>query len=133
MTPQVQRRLVRALKEGNWRGVACAWAGIGQRTLRDWMGEGKEHPAGPYGALRRAVLEAEKSAEMRCVRLVMAAARLDARHAEWWLERKAKARWGRTERKPSASGDGDPSGLTTDDLIARVRQLLAAQPAPGLQ
>lgn len=95
MTPEVQEKILSALRAGNFRGVACAYAGIGQRTLREWMQFGEAKPKSRFGAFRRQVVEAEKSAEMRMVALVMKAATSDARHAEWWLERKANARWGR--------------------------------------
>ena len=48
-----------------------------------------------YEEFWQALLEAKQSAEINMVGLVMKAARDDAKHAEWWLERKFAQRWGR--------------------------------------
>lgn len=95
MTPEVQDKILTALRAGNFRQVAAQYAGISQRTLREWMQQGERRPKSAHGRFRRQLIEAEKSAEMRMVAMVMKAATGDARHAEWWLERKANARWGR--------------------------------------
>jgi hypothetical protein len=44
---------------------------------------------------------------MRCVALVMKAAAEDARHAEWWLERKYPQRWGRKQRHEITGKNGE--------------------------
>lgn len=118
LAPEVQEKILTALRAGNWRGVACTWAGIAQRTFREWMAHGKAHPESAHGAFRRQVLEAEKSAEMRMVALVMKAAVGDARHAEWWLERKANPRWGRRDKLEHAGAGGGPLEVVVRVLAA---------------
>ena len=98
LTPEVQERLLTALRAGNFRGPSAFYAGIGDKTLSTWMKEGKQNPEGPFGALRRAVLEAENGAEIANVAHIAKAATKDWKAAAWWLERKAHERFGRRDR-----------------------------------
>jgi hypothetical protein len=127
LTPEAMEKLIGALRAGNFRGPAAFYAGIGERTLATWMREGKERPAGPYGALRQAVLEAERGAEIANVaHIAKAAQKGDWKAAAWWLERKANERWGRPERKPPPATD-DVSKMSDAELRARVRELMAQE------
>ena len=107
LTSEVADKICQALKAGNWREVAAQWAGIGERTFREWMAKGEDDPDGIHGDFRRRVLEAEQQAEIRMVALVMKAAENDPRHAEWWLERKNPGRWGRQVHEVQGK-DGGP-------------------------
>ena len=97
LTPEVADKICQAIAGGNYREVAAAWAGIGERTLREWMQRG-ESPRSRYHDFRRRVLEAEQAAEIRAVGLIMAKAATDPVHAQWWLQRKHPERWGRQDR-----------------------------------
>lgn len=130
LSVEVVDKLCQALSAGNYRQVAAEWAGISQSTLREWMRLGKEQKKGPYRDFRRRVLEAEKAAEIRAVGLVMQAAKDDARHAEWWLERKFNERWGRKDTT-KLSGGKQPirieakrieEVLTEEQLVALAKQ-----------
>lgn len=94
LTPEVQAKIVEAIRGGNYREVAAEWAGIGERTFQTWMAGQK--PA--HLEFQRAVIEAERAAEIRAVALIMKAAANDPKHAEWWLERKFHDRWGRKDK-----------------------------------
>jgi hypothetical protein len=107
LTSEVADRIISSIKSGNFRNTAARWAGIGERTMRDWMTRGEAHPKSPFGSFRRRVMEAEKAAEMRCVAIVMKAAANDAKHAEWWLERKYPQRWGRKQRHEITGKNGE--------------------------
>ena len=93
LTADVQARLCEALRGGNYRETAALWAGITPETLARWM----QKKGDRYDALRQAVQEAERAAEVRAVALVMKAAAEDPNHAKWWLERKYPERWGRRD------------------------------------
>jgi len=127
LTPEVADKICQAIAGGNYREVAAAWAGIGERTLREWMQRG-ESPRSRYHDFRRRVLEAEQAAEIRAVGLIMASAAKDPKHAQWWLQRKHPERWGRKDRlQAEISGPGggpvemetkfDFSHLTDDELL----------------
>lgn len=128
VTPEAIEKLCQALSAGNWRRVAAEWAGMSYRVFSEWMQRGKRQARGKYRNFRRQVLEAEKRAEIRAVGIVMQAAQQDARHAEWWLERKLPMRWGR--RMPQAielSGHrGAPlnlfAGMTADQLMELAKR-----------
>ena len=133
LTPEVEERIVSSIKSGNFRNTAAKWAGIDERTLRRWMRAGSKSRKGPFKDFVRRVLEAEKAAEMRCVALVMKAASGDAKHAEWWLERKYPQRWGRKERHEVTGKNGgallhQAEGLDPVEALAdpQLRELLDA-------
>jgi hypothetical protein len=106
LNDEVSDRIISSIKAGNFRNTAALWAGVGDRTMRDWMVRGERKPKSPFGSFRRRVMEAEKAAEMRAVALIMKAAAGDAKHAEWWLERKYPQRWGRRQRHEITGKNG---------------------------
>lgn len=96
LTPEVEEKIVLALRGGNFRQVASGFAGVPYRTFSRWMRQARMEPDGPFGNFGHRVIEAERSAEIGMVAVIVGAARAgDARHAEWWLERKSPARWSR--------------------------------------
>lgn len=99
LTPEVQAKICSALKAGNFRTVAAEWAGVPERVFFEWMKKGKDNPESAYAEFRRAVIEAEKQAEIRAVTLIMKAAENDPKHAQWWLSHRFPARWADQERK----------------------------------
>lgn len=130
MTAEAVERLLQALRAGNFRNVAVEWAGVGERTFREWMAKGGEQKAGKFRDFRRRVMEAEQAAEIRAVGLLMKAAENDAKHAAWWLERKFPERWGRRDRHEVTGAGGGPlqteaavSGLTTAELRKLARAI----------
>jgi hypothetical protein len=127
MKPEAVDRLLKALAAGNWRGVACEWAGIGERTFREWMSKGEGQKVGRFRDFRRRVLEAEQSAEIRAVGLVMKAAEADARHAEWFLERKFPERWGRKDRHELTGAGGGTVQTASLEQLSREELLAIAR------
>jgi hypothetical protein len=99
LTPEITKKICDAVSGGNFRYVAARWAGVPIRTLRWWCAQGRKAKKGPMRDFLHALLEAEKAAEIRAVALVMKAAAKDAKHAEWWLERKYPKRWGRKDNQ----------------------------------
>lgn len=79
--------------------MAAQWAGIPARTFHRWCRRGKDEESGPYYELWQLILEAERTAEITMVGVVIEAAKGDARHAQWWLERKFPQRWGNNTRE----------------------------------
>jgi transposase len=108
LTPEVAERLLLALRGGNYRKVACDYAGISQRTLRYWLQLGRERPKSRYAEFRRQVITAEREAEMAMVGTILRAAKDDPKHAEWWLARKYPDRWAKREEHRIAGPGGGP-------------------------
>ena len=127
LTPELQTKVVQAISGGNYREVAAQWAGVPADTLTRWMSRPRE----PYVSFRRAVLEAERAAEIRAVALVMQAAAADPKHAEWWLERKFHERWGRKDRMELAGKDGGPIQLEAVQREAESVRSRILRLAPG--
>lgn len=94
LTPELQEEICQYLADGHFREVAAQAAGIAYRTLAHWCRLGKSGEA-PYAEFLHAVQKAEQRAELAMLKLVMRAAEGDAKHAEWFLERKYPERWGR--------------------------------------
>lgn len=94
-TKEETSRIVNALLEGNYREVACQMGPVPYRTFNQWLAKGKKStdPKCPYSQFLQAVLDAERMAEMEMVELVRKAAKIDAKHAQWYLERKFPERW----------------------------------------
>lgn len=110
LTPEVQKRIVDALRGGNFRETAAKWAGVSPGVVSQWMSRKGE----PYESFQRAVDDAEQGAEVRSVALIMKAAAEDPKHAQWWLERKFPERWGRKERYTVTGPGGGPLAVAID-------------------
>jgi len=128
LTVEMTDRLCQALSAGNYRTPAAEWAGIAFSTFCEWMRRGKAQKVGEYRDFRRRVLEAEKAAEIRAVGLVMAAAKDDAKHAEWWLERKFHERWGRKDTTRLEAGK-TPVQLEVSGEVTETVKLAPIDPA----
>ncbi len=99
LTPETREKILAALRGGNYRHVAVAWAGIDYTTFARWLRESKADPDGPHGAFHQEVQEAETAAEIGMVAGLVKAGRDDPSHWKWWLERKFPDRWGRETRR----------------------------------
>lgn len=94
------------------------------------MRQGTETPNSPQGYFCRAVIAAEKEAEIRAVALIMRAAAQDPKHAQWWLTHRWPERWGEKTRIKSELTGADgadliPSPLkeaTTEELRKLLRR-----------
>lgn len=106
-------------EKGHFREVACRKLHVNYATFRRWMSLGKKYPDGIYATLRSTVHEAEADAENAMLDLVLGQARIDAKHAEWYLERKFPQRWGR--------GRGEFSRMMKE--FAELKKLMAERDA----
>lgn len=108
ISPELQKQIVEVLEEGNYREVAADCVGVPATTISKWMRKGKLYPNGVYGTFRQAVLKAEREAERRCVRALIAAGSEDWKANAWYLERKFRDRWGKTEKVELTGAKGGP-------------------------
>lgn len=95
LTPWVHERIVALLREGNFRDVAAAAAGVPPHRLRWWLMRGERAAPGdePYVRFADDVAAAEALTEARDVALVSKAATDDWKAAAWRLERASPSRW----------------------------------------
>jgi hypothetical protein len=129
LNDEVQRIICEALANGNFRSVAAASAGVPLRTFHEWMKKGEEETDERCIQFRRAVIQAEKNAEIRAVQMIMAKAAEDPKHAQWWLAHRFPERWaeryrGRIEH---TGKNGGPIQVTDarDKLIEKLSSVLA--------
>lgn len=123
----VRDRLAQSLAAGNYREVACEYAGIGVSTFYRWMERGEaDHEADkatPEREVWEAVKKAEADAENRNVALIARAAGDGTwQAAAWMLERKRPDRWGRRDAmKVEHSGSvGHDISRVPDDELERI-------------
>ena len=107
LTPEVQKRLVKAIKAGNYYEAACGFAGIHYSTFREWMIKGEKATSGKFREFYEAIKKAENEAEVRMV------AQWQQHMPENWqaiatfLERRYPDRWGRNRLDVNMKHSGD--------------------------
>jgi len=94
LTPDVEERILHAIKLGASRADAAQFAGVGERTLREWLRLGAEEVEGPHARLRARVLEAEGHVKVTLVGSVLKAAMKDWRAALALLQCRHPAEYG---------------------------------------
>ncbi len=95
LTPEVQKRLVKAIKAGNYYEAACGFAGIHYSTFRKWMQKGEKAKSGKYREFFEAITHAEYQAEVRMVAQWQQHMPEDYRAIRDFLERRYPDRWGK--------------------------------------
>lgn len=126
-------RLLDALRSGNYRGPACAAAGVDPSTLRAWLRRGRADLAEGVTDSREAVIlqrvaEAEAVAEVGAVEALRAGfddwraalAFLQARHPDRWARGRApEAPEGAPIDRRKVLEDPEAARMA-EDLLARV-------------
>ena len=95
LTPEVQQKIVTAIRAGNSPQDAAVYAANTERTFDRWIARGEKAPAGPYPRFWEAVKAAESEAEVRAVAIIQQSMPANWRAAMTYLERKYPRRWGR--------------------------------------
>jgi hypothetical protein len=120
--------IVKALRAGNYRGVAAKLAGLAPSTLHGWLSDANENPDSLYWDLRCDVEQAEAEFEADMVEIVKDAA-LSGKPNTWQaamtiLERKDPSRWGRSDTLRVEGGD-TPITVATLHLLQNPEQMAA--------
>jgi hypothetical protein len=97
LTPELQRRIVKAVRCGNYGETAAASEGVDRATYYRWMERGAAGED-PFRDFCDAVTRARAIAERRMVNVVRTDATQNAESARWYLERSASDRWGRRDK-----------------------------------
>jgi hypothetical protein len=95
LTPEVQKKIVDAIRAGNYMETAAAYAGISKDTFYRWLRRGARARNGIYKNFHDAVEKALAESEVRDVMIIANAAATDWKAAAWRLERKFPERWGK--------------------------------------
>ena len=110
LTPDVQERIVQALRAGNYADAAVRSAGIATSTFYRWLERGEDETTGIYREFRDAVRLAEAEAEVHAVAVIRRAMPDDWRAAMTYLERRHPDRWRRRQTTEVTGVDGGPAG-----------------------
>ena len=98
LTPAVQKKIIEAIRNGNYYNAACAYAGIQYQTFWEWMKRGEKAKSGKHFQFFQEVKKAEAEAEARIVALWQSKIPKDWRAAQVFLERRYPDRWSRKEK-----------------------------------
>lgn len=110
LNDEVQKKIVDALKDGNYADISARAAGIDPRTYHRWMERGQNDENAdedtPFREFRRQVLEASATAETEAVGLLRKGMGDDWRAVMPWLQARFPDRWRpRDDKKVEISGE----------------------------
>lgn len=110
ISEEIIDRIVTAVRGGNYLDDSARYAGIGERTIFEWLAKGREalEAAGDdidlvppdrqlYARLTQAVEKARSDAVVRNLTLIQRAAETNWQAAAWYLERTNPRKWGRRD------------------------------------
>lgn len=106
--PEIVEKIAACIAKGNYANVACALAGINDSTYYDWL---KDESKPEFS---NAIKEAEALAEQTALEAIQSDPSWQSK--AWFLERKFKDRWAKTETQKI-----EHSGETTQKTINIVR------------
>lgn len=131
LTPEIQERICQAIRTGNTRKDAAAYAGVSERAMAYWQARGRRRKKGRYFQFLQALQKADADAICRNVAVIQKATqggtvvsrktitRKDGSvevsetfsepqwtAAAWWLERRRPDDYGKRERHEHTGADG---------------------------
>lgn len=131
-----REKLLKAIRVGNDKKVACALAGISETTLYRWLELAqKKNARAELREFRELLERAEAEAEvLKVSRIAQAADNGRWQAAAWWLERKHPERWGQqTKIKAEVSGpNGEPIAISVEEARKVVLEMLNEGESDGL-
>jgi hypothetical protein len=121
---EVVGRFLMAVRAGNYREVAAAYAGISRATLYRWLRD----PKPPFVALRAAIDQAEAQVEVEVVANLMRLSAKSTRAAEFLLTRRFRARWaqpsGQSRSSITSSSRVRPAQIANGAYLVVPRELV---------
>lgn len=126
LTPAVTEKVCEALKLGVSWEAAAAHAGVSAATIYRWLAQADDDKKNKmFREFREQTTRARDSSEVRMAAIVMKAAQEgDAKAAQWWLERRRSASWGRQDSMDVTVKKADPQAV----LAAALTKL---EPTPS--
>ena len=121
LTPELQQKIVDAIRMGNYIETAAAFSGISKDTLYRWLRQGREAKRGKFRNFSDAVEKALAESEMRDVAVIATAAKENWQAAAWRLERKFPERWGRRQK---VDAQLEHSGQVSGNDTVVVQQII---------
>jgi len=113
LTQLNESRLVDALRKGNHRKVAAAYAGISEATFHRWMSDQRPD----FRDFQAVVEQAEAEAEVEVVGNLVEASKRNYRAGVEWLERRAPDRWRPDRELDPPVADYVPEGIAEETPV----------------
>ena len=122
LTPEVQERIVKVIRKGNYFETAVAYAGVPRSTFYDWLRRGREERDRVSKDARLRVRQTEEKfvnfsiaveqalaeSEMDSLDIIVKASDNNWQASAWRLERRFPDRWGRkVQQQVEHSGSVD--------------------------
>ncbi len=100
LTPEMQDRILRAVRAGNYADAAARECGIAPSTYYRWLARGAAEKHGVHRDFADAIRQSEAEAEVHAVAILRRAMNEDWRAAMAYLERRHPSRWRRHWDRP---------------------------------
>lgn len=113
LTPAITEKVCEALALGVSWEAAAAHAGITATTIHRWIAQADDDAeVCVFREFREQTTRARDAAEVRMASIVIQAAEGgDAKAAQWWLERRRSASWGRQDSMAVTVEKADPAAV----------------------
>ena len=99
LTPELQEKLCRAIRAGNFINISCALTGCSPRSTQIWRKRGLEDGRGVFFEFALAIEQALAYSDACDLAVIQAAAAAgEWRAACWVLERRFSERWGQQSK-----------------------------------
>lgn len=98
LSPEIQEKLIRAIKTGCPFATACDYANLDYSTFRRWLIKGEKQGAGRFREFYDAVRRAESGLEVKLIAQWHQSAETDWRAACEFLSRRFPDRWSPTQK-----------------------------------
>lgn len=119
LTPSTEARILNAVRCGAPNRVACAAAGISERTLYTWEERARDRPGSDYAAFAERLDRARQEGITARLAIIQKAAVTDWRAAAWLLERDLPDTF---SLKFRVEHSADPKTFTFAEALARLRE-----------
>ncbi len=124
-TPEVEAKIVEAVRGGNYVETAARYAGIAPPTFYEWQAK--------FPDFAELVKNARAEAEARNVTIIQQAARTQWQAGAWWLERSFPDRFGRKDRLEVTPPPPIDTSRYTPEELELLRDLLAKGRAAAVE
>lgn len=135
LSPELERKIVKLIRNGNYADTAAAIAGVPHATLFDWFKRGRDGQE-PYRRFLDQIKKAESYAQSEALERIRSHGRRTWQANAWFLERRFPKRWGAHRLKPPEDTQAPPPSVRelSDaqlETLMRVNDLLASGVDPA--
>ncbi len=130
LTPAVKKTICKAIKAGAKLEIAARAAGIGARTLDEWLKHGRDElqadpdASGPCAAFVSEVMIASAKFEQELIGIIRKEAPKTWQAAAWLLERKFPERYAKVDRLRVTEDETNKKPVAYQSLQERQQKLI---------